>query len=292
MFQFQVWFLPFLILAVTTALAIPFSRYLAWIMEGRYRGPAFLRRIESLVNTGPQNWKQYAVSMLAFNAVMFVFGFAVLSLQPLMPLNPDGKHMLAPTTIFNTVCSFLTNTNLQHYSGEQHLSYFSQLFMICWNMFVSASVGFCCLVAIIRALRSDPHMGNFYLDMWRVCAYTFVPAALVMGVLLMADGIPMTLAGSAKVATVEPGAMGTDDSGQPQLAARDLPVALWRRSPHQASGHQRRRVLRGQFGASLREPQCVEQLSGVMNFCIFPFALVLMFGRMLRNMGTPGSSSA
>ena len=92
MFQFQVWFLPFLILAVTTALAIPFSRYLAWIMEGRYRGPAFLRRIESLVNTGPQNWKQYAVSMLAFNAVMFVFGFAVLSLQPLMPLNPDGKR--------------------------------------------------------------------------------------------------------------------------------------------------------------------------------------------------------
>ena len=125
--------------------------------------------------------------------------------------------MLAPTTIFNTVCSFLTNTNLQHYSGEQHLSYFSQLFFICWNMFVSASVGFCCLVAIIRALRSDKHMGNFYLDMWRVVAYMFVPAALVMGVLLMADGVPMTLDGSAKVATVEPGAMGADDNGQPQL---------------------------------------------------------------------------
>ena len=120
------------------------------------------------MNTGPQDWKQYAIAMLLFNTVMFVFGFLVLSIQPAMPLNPDGKHMLAPTTIFNTVCSFLTNTNLQHYSGEQHLSYFSQLFFVCWNMFVSASVGFCCLAAIIRALRSDPHMGNFYLDMWRV----------------------------------------------------------------------------------------------------------------------------
>ena len=122
--------------------------------------------------------------MLLFNTVMFVFGFVVLSLQPVMPLNPDGKGMLAPTTIFNSVISFLTNTNLQHYSGEQNLSYFSQIFFVCWNMFLSASVGFCGLAAIIRGLRSDAHMGNYYLDMWRVCAYTFVPASLVMGVLL------------------------------------------------------------------------------------------------------------
>ncbi len=143
MFQFQVWFLPLLILAVTTALAIPLSRYLAWIMDGRYRAPRFLRGIENRLDTGPQNWKQFAVSLLLFNTLMFVFGFIVLSLQPVFPPNPDEKYMLAPTTIFNTVCSFLTNTNLQHYSGEQHLSYFSQLFFVCWNMFVSASVGFC-----------------------------------------------------------------------------------------------------------------------------------------------------
>jgi len=128
MFQFHVWFLPFLILAGTTALAIPLSRYLAWIMDGRYRAWRWLAWIERRVDTGAQNWKQYAVAMLLFNTLMFVFGFAVLSLQPVLPLNPDGKHTLAPTTIFNTTISFLTNTNLQHYSGEQHLSYFSQLF--------------------------------------------------------------------------------------------------------------------------------------------------------------------
>ena len=284
MFQFQVWFLPFLILAVTTVLAIPLSRYLAWIMNGQYRAPRFLRWIEHFFNTGPQNWKQYAVSMMLFNALMFIFGFVVLSLQPLLPLNPDDKHMLAPTTIFNTVCSFLTNTNLQHYSGEQHLSYFSQLFFVCWNMFLSASVGFCALTAIIRALRGDPHMGNYYLDMWRVLAYIFVPAALVMGVLLMADGVPMTLEGSASVATVEPGAMGMDENGQPQLQQQIArgPVAAIIPIKHLGTNGG------GFFGANsahpYENPSAWSNFLSVMNYCIFPFALVLMFGRMLRQM--------
>ena len=284
MFQFQVWFLPFLILAVTTALAIPLSRYLAWIMDGRYRAPRWLGWIERRVDTGPQNWKQYAVSMLLFNTVMFAFGFAVLSLQMKLPLNPDDKHMVAPTTIFNTVTSFLTNTNLQHYSGEQHLSYFSQLFMICWNMFVSASVGFCCLTAIIRALRSAADMGNFYVDMWRVVAYIFVPAALVMGVVLMADGVPMTLDGSAQVATVEPGAMGPDENGQPQLQQQIArgPVAAILPIKHLGTNGG------GFFGANsahpFENPSAWSNILEVVNFCIFPFALVLMFGRMLKNM--------
>jgi K+-transporting ATPase ATPase A chain len=284
MFQFQVWFLPFLILTTTTALAIPFSRYLAWIMEGRYRGPRFLRWIEHFFNTGLQNWKQYAVSLMLFNTVMFIFGFLVLSLQPLFPLNPDDKHMLAPTTIFNTVCSFLTNTNLQHYSGEQHLSYFSQLFFICWNMFLSASVGFCALTAIIRALRSDPHMGNYYLDMWRVVAYMFLPAALIMGVLLMADGVPMTLEGSASIATVEPGAMGVDENGQPQLQQQIArgPVAAIIPIKHLGTNGG------GFFGANsahpFENPSAWSNFLSMINYCIFPFALVLMFGRMLRQM--------
>ena len=144
---------------------------------------------------------------------MFVFGYVVLALQPLLPLNPDGK-MLAPTTIFHTACSFLTNTNLQHYAGEQHLSYFSQVVVIGWYMFVSASVGFCCPGRDHpRACAAIPHMGNYYLDMWRVVAYVFFPASLVMGVLLLADGVPMTFDKAAAVTTLEPGAMGTTPDG-------------------------------------------------------------------------------
>ncbi|MGA2617301.1 MAG: potassium-transporting ATPase subunit KdpA [Thermoguttaceae bacterium] len=284
--QFQVWFLPLLILATTTLLAIPFSRYLAWIMNGRYRAPRPLRWIESRLDTGPQNWKQYAVSMLLFNLLMFVFGFCVLALQPMLDfgLNPEHKGMLAPTTIFNSVISFLTNTNLQHYSGEQHLSYFSQIFFVIWNMFLSASVGFCGLVAIIRALRSDPHMGNYYLDMWRVCAYTFVPASLVMGVLLLADGVPMTLEPAAAVATLEPLAMGPDKDGQPQPEQHISrgPVAAVIPIKHLGTNGG------GFFGANsahpFENPSAWSNFLTVMNLCLFPFALVLMFGRMLRQM--------
>ena len=159
------WLLPFLILVTVLALAFPASRYLAWIMEGHYRAPRVLRWCEDQLNTGSQNWKQYTLALLVFNTVMFVFGYLVLALQPYLPLNPEGKGMLAPSTIFNTVTSFMTNTNLQHYSGDVHLSYGSQIFFVVWNMFVSASVGFCALAAIIRALRSDSHLGNFFLDM-------------------------------------------------------------------------------------------------------------------------------
>src|SRR5262249_19213671 len=156
--------------------SVPTGFYLAWIIDGRYTPPRWLRWVETRLDTGPQNWKAYAVALVLFNLGLFVVGFVLLSLQPVIPvLNPDSKGMLAPTTIFNTVASFLTNTDLQHYSGEQHLSYFSQVFVIIWLMFVSAAVGFCALAAVIRGLRGDPHMGNFYLDLWRVVVYVFLP---------------------------------------------------------------------------------------------------------------------
>src|SRR5216684_3579189 len=119
------WTLPFLIVAIPLVLSIPAGFYIAWIMDGRYRPPVWLRWLEQRLDTGAQNWKQYVVSLLLFNTVMFGVSFVLLALQPYGPefLNPDGKKMLAPTTIFNTAISFLTNTNLQHYSGEQQLSY-------------------------------------------------------------------------------------------------------------------------------------------------------------------------
>ena len=155
------WTLPILLIAVTILLSIPLSRYFAWIMDGRYHAPRFLAWFESRLNSGPQDWKQYAAALLVFNATLFVFGFVVLCLQPIAPLNPLGRGILAPSTIFNTVISFMTNTNLQHYSGDQHLSNFSQIFFILPNMFLSCSVGFCALTAIIRAFRREATLGNY-----------------------------------------------------------------------------------------------------------------------------------
>ena len=171
------WFLPLSIVLTTVALSIPVGFYLAWILDGRYRPHKILAWFERRINSGAQNWKQYAVSLVLFNTLLFVIAFVVLALQPLAPLNPDQKKMLSPTTIFNTAASFITNTNLQHYAGEQHLSYFSQMTAILWNMFVSAAVGLAALAAIIRGLRGDANMGNFYLDVCALSSTCFCPAA-------------------------------------------------------------------------------------------------------------------
>jgi potassium-transporting ATPase potassium-binding subunit len=272
----QIWLLPVLIVATAVALSLPVGRLLAWIIDGKYRPPRWLAWIEGRLDTGPQTWKQYAVSLLLFNTVMFVFSFVVLALQPLLPLNPDDPHAdkgaLAATTIFNTAASFLTNTNLQHYAGEQHLSYFSQLAVILWNMFVSAAVGFGTLAAMTRALRGDAHMGNFYVDMWRVVVYVFLPFSFVVSVLYIAAGTPMTFDGAAQITTVE---------GIVQRIARG-PVAALMSIKHLGTNGG------GFFGANSAHP--FENPNEWSNFLtcvcilIFPFSLVVMFGRMIGNM--------
>jgi K+-transporting ATPase ATPase A chain len=270
--MWQIWLLPILTVAVSVALSIPAGRYLAWIMDGHWSPPRWLRWIEHGLDTGTQTWKQYIFSMLLFNTFMFVVGYLVLANQAESPLNPDNQKALAPTTVFHTASSFVTNTNLQHYAGEQHLSYFSQLFAIIWLMFVSAAVGFCALLAVIRGLRGDAHMGNYYLDMWRAVMYVFLPASLIMGVLFLLSGIPMTLDGAAVVTTLE---------GVTQRIARG-PVAALLPIKHLGTNGG------GFFGANsahpFENPNAWTNFLECMNILIFPFSLLVMFGRMLKNM--------
>ncbi|CAB3774001.1 potassium ABC transporter ATPase [Burkholderia sp. MSh2] len=277
------WTLPLLIVVAAIAVSIPLSRYMAWIMDGRYRAPRVLRWFEAKLDSGRQDWKQYTVALLVFNAALFVFGFVVLSLQPLMPLNPLGRGMLAPSTIFNTVISFMTNTNLQHYSGDQHLSNFSQIFFILPNMFLSAAVGLCALTAIIRLFRGQTEIGNFFVDMWRVVVYMFVPIALVLGAIFIHEGMPMTLQSAVQVTTLEPAAMGTADNGQAKQQTLVVgPVAAV--IPIKMLGTNGG----GFYGMNAAHPY--ENPSALSNFIttlammIFPFSLVLMYGRMLRRM--------
>jgi K+-transporting ATPase A subunit len=82
---------------------IPLSTYFAWLMDGKYRAPRVVKWFEDLLDTGPQDWKQYTIALIVFNIALFVFGFVVLCLQPYAPLNPRGLGWLEPTTIFNTV---------------------------------------------------------------------------------------------------------------------------------------------------------------------------------------------
>src|SRR3954454_4989892 len=156
--------------------------------------PIFLCRLLGRREPARMDWKRYALAMLTFNAVLFVLTFGLLYAQQHLPLNPDGKgslgalgykdsagvdHPGADTgVVFNTICSFVTNTNLQHYAGEQHLSYFSQLGGIVWLQFVTPAVGLAVMLATIRGLRGDKDLGDFYADLMRCLVYVFVPIAL------------------------------------------------------------------------------------------------------------------
>src|ERR1051325_5077275 len=100
------WTLPILVLGITFVLAIPVGLFMTQVFEGKCRIPDWLRWIESRLDTGPQNWKQYCVAFMLCNLVTFLGGFAILTCQPYLPLNPDGKGMLSPTMIFHTVVSF------------------------------------------------------------------------------------------------------------------------------------------------------------------------------------------
>ncbi len=263
------WIIPISLLVAATLIAIPLSKYCAWIMEGGFRAPGLLKWFENRVDSGAQTWKQYAAALIIFNLALFVYGFAVLSLQPWLPLNGDHKGMLAPTTIFHAVISFMTNTDLQHYAGEVNFSLFSQVFFCIANMFLSAAVGFCALAAIIRAFRGQAQVGNFFLDMWRVVIYLFLPASLLFGILFLVQGSPMTFRSSLGLTTIE--AMHQTISIGPIAAFEPIKMLG-------TNGG-------GFFGMNAAHP--FENPTGFSNFfntlamMIFPFALVLMYGRML-----------
>ena len=186
----------------------------------------------------------------------------------------------SPTTIFNSVASFMTNTNLQHYSGDQHLSNWSQIFFVILNQYVSAAVGFCALTAIIRCFRAEKTVGNFFVDMWRVVVYMFVPVAFVIGILFMQQGMPMTYQATHQVSTLEPAAMGTADNGQAKQqtivvgpVAAVIPIKMLGTNGG------------GFYGMNSAHP--MENPTAWTNFLttfammFFPFSLVLMYGRML-----------
>jgi K+-transporting ATPase ATPase A chain len=274
------WLLPALLLLAAIALSVPLSSYFAWLMDGKYRAPRAVKWFEDLLDTGPQDWKQYAIALVVFNIALFVFGFVVLCLQPIAPLNPRGLGILAPSTIFNTVISFMTNTNLQHYSGDQHLSNFSQIFFILPNMFLSASVGFCALAAIIRAFRGEATVGNFFVDMWRVAIYIYLPVSLIFGVIFMQQGMPMTYASTEMATTLEPGSMGLDDKGQAKQQTIVVgPVAAV--IPIKMLGTNGGGFYGMNSAHPLENPTATSNFFTTLAMMLFPFALVLMYGRML-----------
>lgn len=202
-----------LVVGVSIALSWPLGRYMTWLMKppadelarDRIRRTSLL--LAGRVAGRDQDWKAYAKSMLLFNAAMFLIVFSLLSLQQWLPLNPDQKGPIEPSLAFHTAASFTSNTNLQHYSGEVSLSYFSQLALM-WLQFVSAATGIAALVAIARSLRGDKTVGNFFDDLIRATVFLLLPLSLLWVLFLAPSGVPMTFEGAVQVHTLE-GALQT-----------------------------------------------------------------------------------
>jgi len=266
--------IPTITIGITLALSWLLGRYLRWAMDpedprpGRLRYERFSQSLLGGQSVRPQNWKQYCLSMLVFNLLMFIFVYVVLTTQQWLPLNPDGKESLDPSLAFNTAASFTSNTNLQHYSGEVSMSYFSQLLGLMWLQFVSAATGLAAATALCRGLAGRPDLGNFYQDLWRATGLVLLPLSLILASLLVLCGMPMTLEGAATATTLE---------GATQIIARG-PVAAFVAIKQL-----------GTNGGGFFGPNCTHPFENPtfwsnvlcnMAIILIPMATVWMFGRI------------
>src|SRR5215470_4213710 len=152
------------------------------------------------------NWKQYTLAMLLFSLVGCLFTYAILRLQHILPLNPQGLAAVSPDCSFNTATSFTTNTNWQSYVGETTMSYFSQMVGLAFHNFVSAATGIAIAAALVRGIarHTATTIGNFWVDLVRITYYLLIPICLVFAVFLVSQGMIQNFKPYTKAKLVEP----------------------------------------------------------------------------------------
>ncbi|MDA8311764.1 MAG: potassium-transporting ATPase subunit KdpA [Actinomycetota bacterium] len=179
--------------------------YMEAVFDGRVRFLSWVERpFYRLLRTDPaheQTWKRYASSLVVFSGLFLAFGYLLLRVQGSLPLDPQRLGAVPPALSFNTIVSFVTNTNWQNYGGETTMSYFSQIGVLTVQQFVSAAVGIAVAVAVVRGLtrRGSETIGNFWVDITRCLLYILLPIAFVVGVVLVSQGAVQTLAGPVTV---------------------------------------------------------------------------------------------
>ncbi|MEA3003442.1 MAG: potassium-transporting ATPase potassium-binding subunit [Sphingomonadales bacterium] len=209
----QGWLLIALFTAIVLLIAKPMGAWLFRLMEG---GRTWLHPVLGPVERGfyrlagvdpahDQSWRDYAVAMMVFNVAGIFLLYAQQRLQAMLPLNPQGFANLTPHLAFNNAISFVTNTNWQSYSGESTMSNLTQMWALAVHNFLSAATGIALAFAMIRgfARREAAGIGNFWADMTRVTLYLLLPVSFLYALVLIAGGVPQTLAGSAVATTLE-----------------------------------------------------------------------------------------
>jgi K+-transporting ATPase ATPase A chain len=203
------WTQILLFCAIVAALARPLGGWMTRVLDGEFAAlTAIERPIWRLIGTDPdeeQSWLGYALALLAFNLAGFLALYAMQRLQGGLPLNPAGMPAVPPALAFNTAVSFMTNTNWQNYGGETTLSHLTQMAGLTVQNFVSAATGIAVAVAVIRgfARASARSVGNFWVDLTRITLFVLLPISAVLALVLVAHGMPQTLAGAIDATTIE-----------------------------------------------------------------------------------------
>lgn len=176
------WFQIFLFLALVFLVTKPIGIYMARVFsrEKTFIDPVLrpierlLYRVTAVDEDREMRWTEYAISMLLFSAVSMIVLYAMERLQGYLPFNPQKFGAVSPAHVaFNTAASFTTNTNWQAYSGENTMSYFTQMAGLAYHNFMSAAVGISLAIAFIRGIarRQMETIGNFWVDLVRTCLW-------------------------------------------------------------------------------------------------------------------------
>lgn len=269
-------------IAVLVGLSIPLGIYIYKVMTGQrvFLTPVLApveRGIYKLMGTAAgeeMNARKYAISVLLFSVVGFVFLFLLLMLQGALPFNPEGMKGTSWHLAFNTAASFTTNTNWQAYSGESDLSYFAQFTGLAVQNFVSAATGIAVLFALIRGfvMRQKKTIGNFWADMVRTTLYLLIPLSFVVALLLVSQGVVQTFAPYKDVTMLESGALQTIPLGPAasQIAIKQLGT----------NGG-------GFFGVNsafpLENPTAFSNMVQSLSILLIPAALCVSFGRAVKD---------
>ena len=201
------------ILLLTLVLSYPLGKYISKVFKGEKVWSDFLSplekfffKISSIDPNEPMDWKENMKAMLRLNLIFFLWSIIILLIQGYIHIwNPVNIGNMEAALSFNTASSFVSNTNLQHYSGETGLSYFSQMLVICFMQFVSAATGIAVLALLFKGLvqKKATDLGNFYDLFLKSCTRILLPLSFVVAIILLLNGMPTTFNGLQKVFTLE-----------------------------------------------------------------------------------------
>jgi K+-transporting ATPase ATPase A chain len=229
------WLQILLFFACVLALTKPLGVYMTKVFarERTWLDPVF-RPLEKLIykltavdEEREMRWTEYTIAMLLFSGVSMLVLYLIMRVQHWLPWNPQGLANVAPDLAFNTAASFTTNTNWQFYSGENTMSYLTQMAGMSFHNFISAAVGIALAVALIRGIarREKETIGNFWVDTTRAALWVLLPICLVYAMALVSQGVVQNLRPYDTVKLVEPQQVQkVDQSGKPVMGTDGKPV--------------------------------------------------------------------